>query len=616
MPLSIDERQKALDQGSLQGTLTSSERSLPDQQDQLTKFKDVLRNVSLAATAKTRPTLSNELGRYKSAGVELTTPSAIQGGLEAGILGRREVQANTFAGVTDLLKAQEQRLQQAQQANLDFASNFMGMLTQNPALLASVSGEDLENIKRGVVPTELIAKISAAATTAEPDKFQFISGTENQQGGVFNQTTGTFTPGAYNPSVDFGSDTLSIADQKVVTTLADDLRQQPITKDYSTIKQSIGTLETAKTTPSAAGDIAMVFSYMKILDPNSTVREGEFATAENAAGIPDQIRNQWNKILINGERLGDEQRQDFYSTAKAIGTQKQKEYAIQVNTIVNRAEAAGVDPRYVLTDFGDEIVNNLLFNSDGSFRSMADGSAIKYHSAKTMAEDVKKLESQGVSEDEIMKLINEELGFNNDLSTSQNGSIGLLSERYESGGDPGAIGYDSTGGYSYGTYQLAHNNAKNFVAQSLFNQYFEGKPFNSQAFRDTWKEVSKIAPDQFEQEQKDYIAKTHFEPQIQKLESSGIQTSNLSPVLLDVIWSTAVQHGPNTPLVVNALKNLPADATDADKIKAIYKARWSGGSQFASSTPAVKQSVYNRFFGKDGEMNKALAMVNSTNNFG
>jgi len=34
---------------------------------------------------------------------------------------------------------------------------------------------------------------------------------------------------------------------------------------------------------------------MKILDPGSVVREGEFATAQNSAGIPERIRAKYNR---------------------------------------------------------------------------------------------------------------------------------------------------------------------------------------------------------------------------------------------------------------------------------------------------------------------------------
>ena len=56
---------------------------------------------------------------------------------------------------------------------------------------------------------------------------------------------------------------------------------------------------------------------MKMLDPNSTVREGEFANAQNAASIPDRIRNQYNKAA-EGTRLTAEQRNDFVASAERV----------------------------------------------------------------------------------------------------------------------------------------------------------------------------------------------------------------------------------------------------------------------------------------------------------
>lgn len=77
--------------------------------------------------------------------------------------------------------------------------------------------------------------------------------------------------------------------------------------------------ETAKTRDAiqAAGDIGLIFNYMKMLDPGSTVREGEFATAANAAGVPDKILNLYNKVAT-GERLTPDQRSAYYNQANAL----------------------------------------------------------------------------------------------------------------------------------------------------------------------------------------------------------------------------------------------------------------------------------------------------------
>jgi hypothetical protein len=188
-------------------------------------------------------------------------------------------------------------------------------------------------------------------------------------------------------------------------------------------------------------------------------------------------------------------------------------------------------------------------------------------------------------------------------------SLGSLSAAFESRGNPGSIGYDATGGLSYGAYQLAHDNAQKFVAQSPYAADFQGIKFNSPAFQAKWKEVAKRDPEGFKQAQHEFINDTHFKPQEEKLASAGIDLSKYSNVLKDVVWSTAVQHGGNTGLVARAFKQVGQGASEDKIIKEIYKQRWGGGAQFASSTPSVKKSVYNRFFGKGGEMATALSRL-------
>jgi hypothetical protein len=64
---------------------------------------------------------------------------------------------------------------------------------------------------------------------------------------------------------------------------------------------------------------------MKMLDPGSVVREGEFATAQNAAGVDDRVRNLYNRVK-SGERLSESQRKSFKGQAnKLYSTAQQQE---------------------------------------------------------------------------------------------------------------------------------------------------------------------------------------------------------------------------------------------------------------------------------------------------
>ena len=67
--------------------------------------------------------------------------------------------------------------------------------------------------------------------------------------------------------------------------------------------------------PSGASDIALIFGYMKVLDPGSVVREGEFATAQNAGGVAEKIRNTYNRVF-EGERLSPTLREEFIQSAR------------------------------------------------------------------------------------------------------------------------------------------------------------------------------------------------------------------------------------------------------------------------------------------------------------
>ena len=88
-------------------------------------------------------------------------------------------------------------------------------------------------------------------------------------------------------------------------------------QDYKNVVISYNTISSAAENPSAAGDLSLIFQYMKVLDPGSTVREGEFANAQNAAGVPDRIRNMFNN-WSKGQRLDENQRQDFIKQAEKI----------------------------------------------------------------------------------------------------------------------------------------------------------------------------------------------------------------------------------------------------------------------------------------------------------
>jgi len=120
-------------------------------------------------------------------------------------------------------------------------------------------------------------------------------------------------------------------------------------KDFREIQGSYRAIKEVAKKPSAAGDLSLVFSYMKLLDPGSVVREGEFASAANAAGVPDRIRAQYNK-LMSGEILADKQRNDFLAQAKKLYSTRLKDHKQREQTYRQLAQNYGIDPSLVVVD--------------------------------------------------------------------------------------------------------------------------------------------------------------------------------------------------------------------------------------------------------------------------
>ena len=89
---------------------------------------------------------------------------------------------------------------------------------------------------------------------------------------------------------------------------------------------------------------------MKVLDPGSVVREGEFATASNAGGVDDRVRNIYNRV-IEGTRLTEKQRADFVDRARRLYSGAEDQYMNLAGQYSTFAKNAGLVPEQVIPDF-------------------------------------------------------------------------------------------------------------------------------------------------------------------------------------------------------------------------------------------------------------------------
>src|SRR5262249_33475083 len=82
-------------------------------------------------------------------------------------------------------------------------------------------------------------------------------------------------------------------------------------KEFQVVRDAYGRVQAALAGPKGGiQDIGLIYGYMKQVDPGSIVREGQAASVENAAGVPDWVRNLYNRLL-SGEKLPDKVRDDI-----------------------------------------------------------------------------------------------------------------------------------------------------------------------------------------------------------------------------------------------------------------------------------------------------------------
>ena len=190
--------------------------------------------------------------------------------------------------------------------------------------------------------------------------------------------------------------------------------------------------------------------------------------------------------------------------------------------------------------------------------------------------------------------------------TQEHDGLGQLSARFESGGDGvAAIGYDRNGGTSYGKYQIASRvgSMKNFLefldgeAPDISQRLRKAGPANTGSRRggmpDAWRSIAKEQPERFEALQEGFIRESHYKPAVEAI----AEADKLSPAMREVIWSTAVQHGPAGAARIfdraDDLSGKPTDpAYERKLISNVYKLR---AGQFGSSTDEVQAAVHNRF---------------------
>ena len=145
--------------------------------------------------------------------------------------------------------------------------------------------------------------------------------------------------------------------------------------------------------PNGAGDIRGMYTFLKMLDPDSTIMPGELALADNTGGISELVRSQYNELL-NGQLFTPTIRKNFENEAREAFENSQQAQR-QIDTrYMDRGRASDIRPSLLSTltvntdpldaasyrapdPYGRVPANNLppgaqVVNADGSVSAVID----------------------------------------------------------------------------------------------------------------------------------------------------------------------------------------------------------------------------------------------------
>jgi len=111
-------------------------------------------------------------------------------------------------------------------------------------------------------------------------------------------------------------------------------------KDTATAYQ---TMYNAATNPTQKGDTTMLYTFFKVLDPQSTVREGEIEMIKQSRSIPEKFKGMAQK-LASGKTLLESERADLLNQAYQYVANQQRGVNETIDMYKDYAKAFGLNP--------------------------------------------------------------------------------------------------------------------------------------------------------------------------------------------------------------------------------------------------------------------------------
>lgn len=129
-------------------------------------------------------------------------------------------------------------------------------------------------------------------------------------------------------------------------------RYQKRVGNYQDALISYDKMQASATAETGQGDLALIFQFMRMLDPGSVVRESEYAAAQDTGTLYQELKNMYDGWTA-GDKLQPEQRARFTDLAKKYMDAATREEERARKDITPAVTKYGLDPNIVFGERAD-----------------------------------------------------------------------------------------------------------------------------------------------------------------------------------------------------------------------------------------------------------------------
>lgn len=145
-------------------------------------------------------------------------------------------------------------------------------------------------------------------------------------------------------------------------TLREEVKNNPYVKEFRDINSKFSVMgeafeESKKTKNHLASDQAMITLFNKMTDPDSVVRESEYARTPKDQALMNRLKGKIQAMQYGGPGLTDDDRQAIYNMASKFYDVYSKNYNDVVNSYKELATASGIKENLVGIPFPIPVKN-------------------------------------------------------------------------------------------------------------------------------------------------------------------------------------------------------------------------------------------------------------------